>query len=65
MIQDIQTLEESKELDKKVKLIQNFQIYLQNEQKGHKSALSLLTEKKNEGEFTYLCLLYTSDAADE
>jgi len=31
VIQDIQTLEESKELDKKVKLIQNFQIYLQNE----------------------------------
>lgn len=54
MIQDIQTLEESKELDKKVKLIQNFQIYLQNEHKGHKSALSLLMEKKNEGEFTYL-----------
>jgi hypothetical protein len=43
VVNEVDTTQTSKDLDKKVKLIENFKIYLANKDKGNSSALSLLT----------------------
>jgi hypothetical protein len=53
-VNEVDTTQTSKDLDKKVKLIENFKIYLANKDKGHSSALSLLTTQETQGPFTYV-----------
>ena len=43
-----------KDIDKKIKLIENFKAYLANENKGHTSVLSTLKSSQTEGPLTYL-----------